>query len=314
MGNARVRAVVLLTIALLLLAGCGRGTGSVVAQTGAAASTTNGAVAQTGAAAATSNAAVAQIEPPGCPPPPPVGQLPPPEQVTAVKRCVGSLQRVPGDGEWWTLVEQRVAGATLTPLTTALALPSEPPSSGACPAVADGLTAVIVETSSGAVTVKAPQDGCGLTRHEVHAAYDALGWVTVATTKDHQLRSEAAVTGNCSDFKDMIALNKAVSTPAPGPSTGAAAVSVCRYDAVDGQRGTPTGGRALTPEEGRRVATLVAAARPAAACTQPHTRFAVVISVDNQWMQTELDGCRRIFTENNQVSQAGDELVTLLTS
>lgn len=307
MRYARVRAVVLLTTALLLLADCGRGTGSVVAQTGAAAATTNAAVAQTGAAA------VAQIEPPGCPPPPPAGPLPPPAQVTALKRCVGSLQRVPGDGEWWTLVEQRVPKATLTALTTALALPSEPPSSGACPAVADGLTAVILETSLGAVTVKAPQDGCGLTRQEVHTAYDALGWVTVATTKDHQVRTEAAVTGNCSEFKDMIALNAAVSTPAPGPSTGAAAVSVCRYDAVDGQRGIPTGGRALTPEEGRRVATLMAAARPAAACTQPHTRFAVAVSGDNQWIQAELDGCRRIFTEDNHVSQAGDELVALLT-
>lgn len=240
-----------------------------------------------------------------------VAPLPSAEEVTGVLRCLRSTEHDPADGQWAVILEQRVPVTSATDLLSALALPSEHRSDGACAAIGVLPTTVELETTSGPVTVDPPQDSCQLPRREVLRAYWALPWETTRTTRTERLRSEAALAAGCEAWKDMITIDGARARPGvAGPLVdGAAPVSVCLFRST-GPDGEPTGGRQLTGDEAQRLAMLLAAAGPAAACAATHTSFAVIGTSTPVYV--ELDGCLRILAPDNTIRQGGVELTSLL--
>src|ERR1700722_732167 len=68
-------------------------------------------------------------------------------------------------------------------LVTALSAPSAPPTTGACPALAEVAIVLLARTSAGAFRVSIPVDGCGLYQPDVVAAiYGAPGTITGIAT------------------------------------------------------------------------------------------------------------------------------------
>lgn len=286
-------------VALTALAGCGRGAyehPQVVE------------VAQAPQAAAPGPVGT----PVDCPEAGDVAPMPAVDHVTGVLRCLGTTEEVPGDGEWTVRLLQRVPAASAGALLQAFALPSESEFGVNCAAVLIYPATIELETSSGRVSVAPPTGVCGQTRHEVVAAWQALPWATVATTWIKRERSESAVAADCVAWKDMIAIDGTRAKPgAAGPLLdGTGPVSVCLFRSTGDLAGDPTGGRQLTADEGQRLATLLAAAGPAAPCGATHTRFAVVGK--STPVSVELDGCMRILAPDNTLRQGGAELTTLL--
>lgn len=299
-----------LAVGALTLGGCG----SQTRQADGQATTT-----------ANSTPSLSDGRPEDCPAAAPIGALPSATQVTGVLRCVLSVERVAGDGEWQVIQQQRATGAPVAALMAALALPSEPPRVNiACAAVLVMPTAVELETGSGKVLVGPPETACHNPLRQVVTAYEALPWATVFTTKVRQLRSEAAMVGSCEAWKDMVAIEEGGAKPAmTGPVLPpAAALSVCVYRSeyppgwVAGSQnavnGIPVGGRPLTGDEARRLGTLLATASPAAPCTVPHTSFAVVSLGTGESLYAELDGCLRVLTPDHTLRQGNADLVAVL--
>lgn len=261
-------------------------------------------------------AAAMDVRPTGCPALGPVGALPAAAQIVGVLRCIPSTEQVAGDGEYSVSVQQRATGAPVSAIMSALALPSEPRTDQACSADGVGPVAVELETASGAVTVDPPRDACRKPRSEVRAAFEALPWVTVTTTRGQKVRSDEAAKAGCPLRKDEIALTANDATPGAVAAQLAqgAAVSVCRYRSTGGD-GDPVGGGQLTADEAQRLATLLASAGPAAPCAQTHTSFAVVTAAGSEPLSVELDGCRRILAPGAAgptLRQANADLVGLL--
>ena len=240
-----------------------------------------------------------------------VAPLPTADQVTGVVRCVRTTEQVPGDGEWAVSLLQRVPTDSAGGLLQTLALPSESQFGVACGASLVYPTTIELDTWSGRVTIAPPKDPCLQTRPEVVAAWQALPWVTVATAVIKRVRSEAALAAGCQGSKDMIAIVGHAAKPGmAGPLVDAnAAVSICLLRST-GFDGEPTGGRTLTDDEDQRLATLLAAAGPAAPCGATHTSFAVIGKSTPVYV--ELDGCMRILAPDNTIRQGGAELTALL--
>jgi hypothetical protein len=129
-----------------------------------------------------------------CPDLPVVGPLPAAADVAGVLRCVRTIERFPGDGEWAVTSDQRVPEASAGSLLSALALPSERRWMDACGAAGVYPTTVELETTSGRVLIDPPKGPCGLARPEVLEAWRAAPWVTVGfdgePTDGRQLTAE----------------------------------------------------------------------------------------------------------------------------
>ena len=91
---------------------------------------------------------------------------------------------------------------------------------------------------------------------------------------------------------------------------------VCVYDPMPGK--DVPGGRLRTARtiDGGAAADLVAAldkAGPAAACSVPHSRFALVApGGPKSWAMAELDGCHRLLRPDGTLGQLDDRVVGLL--
>jgi hypothetical protein len=155
------RLAVLLTITALALAaaGCGSGPGS---GTGAALNDDPQA-----AAPAPGSAGCRPYSGPGV-------TLPEDAEPTSAERCTTRIETVPGDGAWSFEINERATD--LDELMTAMRLPSEDRSTGACTQEIREPGVVLLEIGGTSVPVVTPKDGCGKPRPEVVRAWQDLRW------------------------------------------------------------------------------------------------------------------------------------------
>jgi hypothetical protein len=317
----------LVVVALLALTACGSGL-----RAGTAVESGQAAGSATGSAAGSAPANIGGWPvPPGCPGLPEPRRLTRSELPTAALQCVGSTQVVPGDGEYAVAVTQR-ATQGLHDLVSALLLPDSPPPGGgvACTLYASQ-NWVVLELGQNAVAVATPVDGCGHRLPQVDRALAGLRWAEVSRTRGARLRDIAAVTAKCQAFKDLLTYFPATefkpATAQPSIGTGGD-LKVCLYsvsypdgwtaDGRQGLDGVPIGGGTLTGDRADLVRAALGKVTPAGTCTRRHTRFAVISPLSPAgagagWLSIELDGCRRILTDDNHVSQAMDALINALT-
>jgi hypothetical protein len=236
--------------------------------------------------------------------------------------CTETMRSVPGDGDWMVRqVRQVVQGGEA--LVATLRRPDRRAESGTEVACTLELPFVpdlrLVDRAGRVLYPRVPTDQCGKPQAEVMRAYEALKLETVAEDRLRRVQSEQAKTTGCPDgWKDMIAIEAPRAKPGgPGPVFGRSAPdgSVCVYQVRDRSRlaGMLVNGRALSGSEWADLNDRLAAARPAAACNRPHTRFALV-RAGQQAVYVELDGCRRIQTESGRpmLRQADAALVALV--
>jgi hypothetical protein len=198
-------------------------------------------------------------------------------------------------------------------LAEALRLPSEQAGPNLmCPAIAYAPIIISVTDDRGRPFQPAiPTMACGAPRREVTDAITAMPWITVETTRTHQVRSELELTSGCSGtWKPVIAI--AAIEHGAGNSTvdtTAREMRVCRYD-VGTQPSLDMGGgitlhdgvlasaSTLDADRAGELLAAIAAAPPAADCLLAESPFAVLYSDNGPWLTIELGGCYRALTDN----------------
>jgi len=226
-----------------------------------------------------------------------------------VLRCRTDIREVPGEGRWLVLVTER-ADTPAADLLDLLRQPSDPPS-GACPAmlVVPPYFA-LVDPAGEALLPTIPTDRCRFPREEARDAVEALPFRVLSEKRVRQLESQGSIDAGCSEsWKDELVIEGEHARPGPATPVWPApsdALRICVYDT--GGAVEPVGrfasGRTITGDAARALAELLDKAGPAATCSAPHTRFAVV-SRDGaaQRAVAELDGCRRLLRPDNTLGQ-----------
>jgi hypothetical protein len=247
------------------------------------------------------------------------------QPVAAVLCLTGPARRADG-GEDLTATERRADDVTA--LVAALRLPDERLSGDVCTMELYVMPWTALLDAQGRWTrVRPPLDACGKVRAEVRAAVQELRLTTVASRPIREIESSAAAAAGCSQqWADMVwvaGLGGTKGEPAVVPPgfDGPAPVRLCVYRVpADQQRtGKPAGefvsGRTLGDEQWAGVRRAVESAAPAAACTTPAARFALLRFGAGE-IYVELDGCRRLLATaadgGQTVRQASPELVALL--
>ncbi|MGZ4571863.1 MAG: hypothetical protein ACXVXU_13410 [Blastococcus sp.] len=291
-----MRAAVLCTLVVALVAGCAQNT-PAVREAGAPPSI----------AAQPSYGPISQAE--ACPSAAPVHLPADVGLVTAAYVCVKQFRTVPGDGQWEFAVVQ-AATSGLEALVLAYGTPDAPPTDGACAAI--GYDPLIVYLHGGrTVAVRAPQDGCGKPTAAAMRAFAALGTVDITARRVRQVTSQLSLTSGCSDqYKDMLAIEEESGGPrhvwrAPRPVGAGAELCVYRVtaDAQGIRLGQLASARRLTPADLDRIDTALTTATADTSCTRhQHTRFALLqggrggfetlVAVDGCAVQQDGGWCR----------------------
>jgi hypothetical protein len=253
--------------------------------------------------------------------------MPADRSLVLASRCVWTLETVPGDGEWAIRLSQETTSG-LEALAQALRLPNEQAGPNlTCTAIAYAPIIISVTDDRGRpFQPTIPTTACGAPRSEVTDAITAMPWITVETTRTHQVRSELELTSGCSStWKPVIAI--AATESGAGSSTvdtTAREMRVCRYD-VGTEPSLDMGGgivlhdgvlvaaSTLDADGAGQLLAAIDAAPPAAACAQVESPFAVVYADNGPWVAVELDGCyRALIDSGSDLRQLDVEVVSRL--
>ena len=241
--------------------------------------------------------------------------------VTAwVLRCRTEIRDLPSKGRWSVIVTER-ADTDAAELVEQLRTPSDPRSTDACTLeMVVPPHFLLVDAAGNAFLPTMPTDGCGKPRAEARNLLNELAFRTLSEVPLNQVQSQGSVDTGCSDsWKDELTIVGTDARPAPAKPasfTPTGSIRVCVYDRISGGD-LPVGqfSRAHTIS-GDAAAALVAAlnnAGPAAACSAPHTRFAVLSSNGTaSWATVELDGCRRLLRPDYTLGQLDEPTVAPL--
>jgi hypothetical protein len=270
-----------------------------------------------------SAACPASITQSGRPAQPEGGRVPAAATIASVLRCRVEIQRVIGKGQWQVRLTEHAVGPAAE-LRAALNRPSEPPTSGPCPAI--GMIVpyfVLIDTAGKAYLPSLPHTACGLPQGQVIQALNALPFTVISRMPIRQVESELAPQTGCSQsWKDVISI-EASSTSSPSSSAGPARqwpspstmVRVCSYLTSPGDdSGQLAAGRLLNRTETGMLERVIPGLRPAVACSAKHTRFAVVnpVQATGEPWYVELDGCHRVLRADHTLVQATAEVLRLL--
>jgi hypothetical protein len=228
-----------------------------------------------------------------------------------VLRCRTDVRDLPGKGKWQVQITER-ADTAAPELMEQLRKPSDERSEGAC--TLDFVVPpyfVLVDAGGKAILPAVPADGCGKPRQSALRALEALPFRAISETPLNQVQTpESAATGCASSWKDMLTISADSAEPGPAAPLWSRPVStfrVCVYDRISGGQlpvGQFSSARELTGEPARALLTALNAAGPAAACSAPHTRFAVLTAEGvADWATVELDGCHRLLRPDNTFGQ-----------
>jgi hypothetical protein len=228
--------------------------------------------------------------------------LPPSFVPVAVLRCVSGYQTIPGKGQWQTATLQR-ADKDLAALIAALRLPPLVRSPRMlCPEIAMVPPQIALINADGkALVPRLPTSGCGLIRSQVLAALAALHWQTVSVRLIAQMQTPAEVASGCAPaYKDPFALNESSQLSSGGALYAAppASLRICVYAAGGGTTTTQfLRGTTVTGSTVSALLTGLSGPRNTAACTLPHSMFAVVGGEDagSSVVYVELGGCDRVY-------------------
>jgi hypothetical protein len=248
----------------------------------------------------------------------------PDDFVTAhVLRCRSEVREVPGEGSWTFQVTEHAetSVASVASLVELLRGSSAALTADACRAMLVIPPYVLLVDAEGrAVLPAVPTDECGQPRQEIIDAVEDLPYRVVSETRLDQSQTERSAETGCSDpWKDMTAIDAGTAGAArplwPEPVDS---LRVCVYGAISG--GDLPVGRLETAHEltSAPAADLVKAldgTGPAAACTDRHSRFAV-LQPDGQasWATVELDGCRRVQRPDGTLGQLDARTIGLVTA
>lgn len=247
----------------------------------------------------------------------------------AVIVCAEQVQRRADGGQDLVATESRADD--VADLVAALRLPDEQLTNGAC--TLDLPTVpwfVLVDDVGHWLRPGVAKDSCGKVRVEVRDAVARLRLTRVSTHVLREIESAQAAASGCSQtWADMVAVETTQSSNAraavgSSPFPPAERVRLCVYRVPRSERGTgkPAGnfehGVVLTPERQTLIEKSLLLATPAANCSTPANRFALLSRADGAGGEVyiELDGCRRIMvvpvSGNPILSQADASLVALL--
>jgi len=242
--------------------------------------------------------------------------------------CTSAPLRRPDGGADLTATESRADDVTA--LVTALRLPDEPLTGGACTMeLYLPPFFVLLDAQGRWVRPGVPGDGCGKVRIEVREALQGLRMTPVSSRPIKEIESSEAAAAGCSQqWADMVwvtggggASDEAAVVP-PG-FDGPVRVRLCLYRVpADQQRtGKPAGdfvsGRYLSDEQWAEARREIESAPPAGPCTTPANRFAVLHIAAGQ-LYAELDGCGRLLAQTAggraTLRKASPALLALLTA
>ncbi|MEV1332005.1 hypothetical protein AB0J20_20795 [Micromonospora costi] len=219
--------------------------------------------------------------------------------------CGQQVTARPGGGQDLVATEQRAE--EVSDLVPALRLPDAPRAAGPC--TADMVVPpwlALLDDRGRWLRPGIPMDGCGKPRGEVREALSGLRLTTVGTRTLREVESAEAAAAGCDQRRaDMVAVQAGFgSAPVTGPPAipAGTALRLCVYAVPASERGgaKPAGefayGRILPADHVAAVTRALAAAGPAASCTTPAGRFALLRPVDGPGTEVyaELDGCHRI--------------------
>jgi hypothetical protein len=220
--------------------------------------------------------------------------------------CRSAPVRRPSGGEDMVAAEERADD--IAALVAALRLPDEERTDGACTLELPYVPWLALLDDQGRwVRPGVPADACGKPRREFREAFEQLRTRRVADRVLYETESDAAATSGCGQtWADMVWV---VGRSGPGgtaePTLPAAdgPVRRCVYRVPASERGgdKPAGqfeaGDTLPAATWTAVRRELAATRPAAACTSPASRFAVLHPPAGGTLYAEADGCRRVLIE-----------------
>jgi hypothetical protein len=249
----------------------------------------------------------------------------------AAVMCRESQQRRPDGGLDAVAVEERAD--KVAALVTALRLPDDAPLPEAPPpgtplpewsgpplpddflgaepvgtlCTADGYAPpklVLLDARGRWVRPGIPRDSCGKPRPEFTAALEQVRWTRVTTRVLGEIESAEAAASGCDQvYGDMVWTATVYPTDKQGElaplAEDAAPVRMCVYRVAAGQqptdkpRGDFVSGGLLPPGRWAAVRRHLQASGPAAPCTTPASRFALLNTSGGQ-IFVELDGCRRL--------------------
>jgi hypothetical protein len=225
----------------------------------------------------------------------------------------------PGGGEDMAAVEDRAGDVTA--LVTALRLPDKERTDNPCTADAVILPFVALIDADGRwVRAGVPIDECAKPRREVRTALEQLTTQRVSTRTLATLESDQAAAAGCGQtWGDMVWATGQMDggKGSPGaPAADDATVSICVYRVPASEQGS--GKPAGQFESGGKFANWaavkreLAAATPAAPCTTPADRFAVLHTPAGD-VYVEADGCTRVLIDNGNALRTGTpKLVALV--
>ena len=232
--------------------------------------------------------------------------------------CGSRIERRPGGGEDLLAVEERAGDVTA--LVDALRLPSEERTDGFC--TMEQVTVpwfVLLDEQGRWIRPGVPADACGKPRPEVRAAFDQLRTERVSSRVQRQLETDEAAKTGCSQTHADMAWVAGVHEMSGGTADipGAeATVRRCVYRVPETERGSPKpagdfqSGGPVPAGDWAAIRTELANAGPAAACTTPSSRFALLHAPGTQ-IYVEADGCRRVLFDTGTGSALRQGSTTL---
>jgi hypothetical protein len=245
----------------------------------------------------------------------PLVPLPEDAILTLATRCVFGYEVVAGDGEWLVRTDQQ-ATTGLDGLADALRLPSERPRRNqTCPSVlVVPPILTLTDTAGRQFHPEVPRGVCGYPLARAVAAIEELAWITVATTRVRQTRSELEMSSQCPGrYKAMVAVvGGSGGTQVVAVDRAPRALRACLYDldpdpaqgglGADGswwRSGILADATVLDQAAGAELLTAVAEAPVATPCAADQARFAVVHPLDEggPWLTIERDGCYRVLVD-----------------
>ena len=221
----------------------------------------------------------------------------------------------------------------ITGLVSALGLPDERPTTGACTLELPTVPWFALLDAQGAwVRPGVPIDACGKVRIEVRDALAGLHLTRVSTRVLREVESAQAAASGCSQaWANMVAVESTDGTATPAaassvlsPPTDRIRLCVYRVPASEQGTGKPAGdfqhGGLLTPQRQAAIEEPLLAAPPARDCRTEASRFALLISAAGAGVgatvYVELDGCQRIMVVpvdgHPVLAQANAGLIALL--